>query len=158
MSARQKNSPAKARREENRRIAFELRKAGATFDEIGKAMGMTRQSAFELVTKTLAEIRSRTAEDVEHVRELELHRLDALLKGLWQSASKGSVNAVDRALKIMERRARLLGLDAPTKLASTNPAGDEERPPYAFPVPPQPDLAQWQEFAARAAKDAQDNG
>ena len=34
--------------------------------------------------------------------------------------------AVDRALRIMERRAKLLGLDAPTKVAATNPNGDKE--------------------------------
>ena len=38
------------------------------------------------------------------------------------------LSAVDRAVKLMERRAKLLGLDAPTKVAPTNPNGDQ---PYA---------------------------
>ena len=33
--------------------------------------------------------------------------------------------AMDRLLKIGERRARLLGLDAPTKTALTDPSGDK---------------------------------
>lgn len=33
--------------------------------------------------------------------------------------------AIDRLLKIQERRAKLMGLDKPTKVASTNPAGDK---------------------------------
>lgn len=34
--------------------------------------------------------------------------------------------AIDKSLKLMERRAKLLGLDAPTKTAFTNPTGDKE--------------------------------
>lgn len=123
MATRQKNNPARAQREERRRVAFELRKAGATFEEIGKALGVTRQTAHELVTKLLDEMAAKTAEDVESVRAMELHRLDALFKGLWPSASKGAPQAVEKALKVMERRARLLGLDAPTKVAPTSPDG-----------------------------------
>lgn len=36
------------------------------------------------------------------------------------------LNAINTGIKIMERRARILGLDAPTKIAATNPAGDKE--------------------------------
>ena len=32
---------------------------------------------------------------------------------------------MDRLLKISERRARLMGLDAPTKTALTDPSGDK---------------------------------
>lgn len=35
------------------------------------------------------------------------------------------LSAIDRAVKLMERRAKLLGLDAPTKVAPTNPNGDK---------------------------------
>ena len=38
------------------------------------------------------------------------------------------LQAIDRLLKIQERRARLLGLDKPTKVASTNPNGDKAAP------------------------------
>ena len=34
--------------------------------------------------------------------------------------------AIDRLLKIQERRARLLGLDKPTKVASTSPDGEKQ--------------------------------
>jgi hypothetical protein len=35
-----------------------------------------------------------------------------MLLGLWQKASRGDPASVDRVLRIQERRARLLGLDA----------------------------------------------
>lgn len=37
--------------------------------------------------------------------------------------------AVNAAVKLMERRARLLGLDAPTKVAATDPTGEKEAIP-----------------------------
>jgi len=43
--------------------------------------------------------------------------------------------AIDRAIKLMERRARLLGLDAPTKIAPTNPDGDK---PYVVTIQASP--------------------
>ncbi|MFW6344772.1 MAG: hypothetical protein ACOC0M_00350, partial [Halomonas sp.] len=54
----------------------------------------------------------------------ELDRLDRLLLGLWPKATAGSVAHVDRAIKVMERRAKLTGLDAPTKIAPTDPDGE----------------------------------
>lgn len=38
--------------------------------------------------------------------------------------------ALDRALKVMERRAKLLGLDMPTKTAITDPTGEKEATPF----------------------------
>lgn len=43
--------------------------------------------------------------------------------------------AIDRAIKLMERRARLLGLDAPTKMAPTTPDGDK---PYVVTIQASP--------------------
>lgn len=45
------------------------------------------------------------------------------------------LQAVNAALKIMERRARLLGLDAPTKVAATNPDGTKEASLVQFYLP-----------------------
>lgn len=43
--------------------------------------------------------------------------------------------AVDRVLKIAERRAKLLGLDLPTKVALTDPTGEKEAQPVQFYMP-----------------------
>jgi hypothetical protein len=51
---------------------------------------------------------------------MELHRLDQMLLGLWRDAVSGNVKAVGTALRIMDRRARYLGLDtAPPPDTST---------------------------------------
>lgn len=116
---------AQAKAAERKRLAFELRKAGASYEEIGRSLGCSKQAAHAMVHKTLAELRARTDEIAEDVRSMELHRLDALLKGLWPAASKGAPIPVEKALKVMERRARMLGLDMPEKFAATNPDGSQ---------------------------------
>ena len=57
------------------------------------------------------------------VRSLELARLDEMLLGLWGKASRGELQSVDRVLKILERRARYLGLDAPQRQSLEGPDG-----------------------------------
>ena len=46
----------------------------------------------------------------------ESERLDRLLDGVWAKATKGQTPAIRAAIALMERRARLWGLDQPTKL------------------------------------------
>ena len=50
---------------------------------------------------------------VSMLRELEVQRLDAMLYAVWDDVLHGDANAVHTALRISERRSRLLGLDAP---------------------------------------------
>ena len=61
----------------------------------------------------------RAREDVAAARGLDLERLDDLLTALWTEAKRGNWHAVDRALKVMERRAALLGLDSAKKVDLT---------------------------------------
>lgn len=110
--ARSKNAPSKARGQETKYRAVELRKAGATYQQIGDQLGITKQSAHEAVTAAMRETAQATAETAADVIQLELARLDQMLTGLWGQARQGVPVAVDRVLRIMERRARLLGLDA----------------------------------------------
>jgi hypothetical protein len=49
----------------------------------------------------------------EELRSMELERLRSLQVSLWSRAKEGDLGAVDRILKIMERRAKLTGLDSP---------------------------------------------
>ena len=45
---------------------------------------------------------------------MELERLDAMTAGLWPGIQEGSAANVSAGVRISERRAKLLGLDAPT--------------------------------------------
>ncbi len=130
---------------ERRARALQLRKEGASFNDIGAELGMSRSAAHKTVQRGLAELTRLAEGEADELRAMELARLDALLNAVWPAATDGDLPAVDRALKIGERRARLLGLDAPVKHASTNPDGDEDRPPLGYLVMPEEidDVEEW---------------
>jgi len=92
--------------------ALELRKRGLTFEAIAQELGYaTPASAYNAV---MAALKEANREPVEEMRELEAARLDQLQERLSDKAGpdKDGVGIVDRLLRIMERRAKLLGLDA----------------------------------------------
>ncbi len=100
---------------ERQRQALELRKAGVPYAKIAEALGYAHASgAHKAVASALKKTLQEPADDL---RKLELERLDAMLFAIWPSVTKGIQPAIDRALRIMERRAKLLGLDAPVKQA-----------------------------------------
>lgn len=121
-----KTAPAKALSLQRQAQALELRRMGKGFAEIAAALGIGKSQAHRLVVAGMADAREQVAAQADDLRTEEVSRLDGMLAGLWPSARKGGVAAVDRVLKIMERRARLLGLDAPVKLAH---GGDKGAPP-----------------------------
>lgn len=88
--------------------ALELRRQGLNYHEIARELKISTNRAYELVQSALTRWMLEPAEDV---RLLELQRLDALLAALWDKAIAGDLAVVDRVLRIMERRAKLLGLD-----------------------------------------------
>ena len=124
MPKQSKTAPILVRANERAREALELRKAGATFKQIAASMHFSEQRAYFLVSRELARLNAERAELATDVTRLELERMDALWLGLWPRARGGDEKAVATCLRIMERRARILGLDAPTKIAPTNPEGD----------------------------------
>ena len=128
-------SPTSRRRMEGierQRQAAAMRAKGHTFDEIATALGYgSPAAAHNAVTAALQRAVLPVAEEV---RARELARLDALEDAIARRAAalegaqlhedpSGKTHvlgtqdsALDRLVKIQERRARLLGLDAPTKV------------------------------------------
>jgi len=91
-------------------MAFELRKAGASYEQVAEKLGYaSAKSAESSIRATLA--RKYKPDDVEDVVMMELARLDSLQLVAWRRAREGDLQAIDRILKIMERRSQYLGLD-----------------------------------------------
>lgn len=105
------HSVARIESVERQRRALEMRKAGMTYTAIGKELGCSHQYAQVAVEAALKRV---LQEPADAVRKLECERLDAMLLGTWARAATGNLGALDAVLKIMARRARLLGLDVPT--------------------------------------------
>jgi len=120
-----KNTREALTRSQRRVQAWTLRMSGLTFAEIGSDMGITAQASYKLVKKEIDAYRIQHIEEIENARTLEAERLDALTAGLWKKAVSGHHGAINCMLKIMERRAKMLGLDGPIKIAPTAPAGDK---------------------------------
>jgi hypothetical protein len=101
---------------ERRAQIFEYVKAGASYRDIGRRFAVSHVTIARDVQRILEALQRTAIHDIELYRQLELVRLDQLLQGVWPAAVVGNLAAVSLALRIAERRARLLGLDAPAKL------------------------------------------
>jgi len=117
--AETKNSARRALAASRTRQALELRMAGATYERIASALGISKSAAHKAVARGMESLRENNAQTGDQLRDIELARLDRMLVGLWQQARNGDAQAVDRVLKIMERRAKLVGLEAPQQTEAT---------------------------------------
>lgn len=108
---------------ERRLKVFELRKRGYSYRKIAETLGVDVSTAYRDVQAELTELREQTAEEVEQVKQIELERLDHLLTQAFSLYKAGDVKAGFLILKALERRSKYLGLDAPTKVAPTDPTG-----------------------------------
>lgn len=98
---------------EREQKSLELRMSGATYQQIGDALGIKKQSAYGAVMRALTKLNTKILENADQVKAMELQRLDKLYLAMYKRAITGDYGAVDRCLKIMERRAKYQGLDAP---------------------------------------------
>lgn len=132
--------------------ALELRMQGRTYTQIGEALQCSRSVAHDYVQRALATDNARIREQRDEYRELHLQRIERLITGHWLAATRGEERevpdldpfgvcrlapdgskltkkvrvvdgaATDRVLRLLDREARLLGLDAPVRVAVSTDA------------------------------------
>lgn len=95
--------------------AFKLRQAGYTQQEIADQLGIHQTVVSDYLKDSYEKLREEQAEESKHYARLDMSRLDNLLKALQAGVERGESRAISTAIKVLERRAKLLGLDAPTK-------------------------------------------
>jgi len=131
MAAKNVTRPQLIDAAERRGFILEQRKGGSSYREIAAAAlnkfgvnglprGYDSRYAHDDVLAELKRLREQNSELAGDVRDLELIRLDRMQASLWTSVLGGSETAIDRVLKIMQRRADLLGLDAPKRTDLTS--------------------------------------
>lgn len=103
---------------DNQLKALELRKAGVSYQRIAETLGYKDASGAWRAVKSA--LKKTLQEPADELRTLEIERLDAMLSAIWASVKQGQYGAIDRAIKIMERKAKLLGMDAPVKADVTS--------------------------------------
>ena len=111
MAAKGKIESAAARRNQ----ALELRKAGASYRAIGEKLGVSHVMAFNYISQALGALAEVQAAAAADLRTIELLRLDDMQLALAKQVRAGSLGAIDRTLRIMERRSRYCGLDSPER-------------------------------------------
>ncbi|THA29194.1 hypothetical protein E6R18_25110 [Streptomyces sp. A1277] len=117
-----------------------LRREGVRYDDPRiTALGYSsvRHASKDLV-RALEEARDNESAEASVYRQQENERLDALLEAVWDKATTPSpvfdkerqiigeeidLKAVDTVLRLMDRRAKLNGLDAPVKTEISGPDG-----------------------------------
>jgi hypothetical protein len=95
------------------RKVLELRQMGITFDVIAQEVGYA--SAGSCYNAFKRALMRTLQEPADEIRDLASARLDRLLSAVWAKALRGDIPAITASLKILERQAKLMGLDAPTK-------------------------------------------
>ena len=117
VGAAAKSSVRRIRSTEKTLKALELRKRGLNYTQIGETLGCHRSTACRYVLSELEYLADKCREEAAHVRDLELQRLDDLYLIAYRAIIRGNdLAGIDRCLRIMERRAKLLGLDAVAKV------------------------------------------
>ena len=125
------NRSGRQRRLKRQRIAFQMVVKGATYYDISIALRVhwgikvSQTTVFKDVQDFMDRHEKYILKDARKWVRLEMARLDRMLFILEPKIVEGDIKAIDCALRIMERRAKYLGLDAPEKLALTGPTGQE---------------------------------
>jgi hypothetical protein len=120
---------------------FQMRKTGMSTQEIAKRFNISNKAVNYAIQRQLSRLNSEALLAYPEVLRMELERLDALQQSVWPltqhrkvAAPDGSevvvepdLRAIQQALAIMDRRAKLLGMEAVnihvmTDVAESSPA------------------------------------
>ena len=120
--------------EQRRAKAWEMRLDGKSYREIGEALGVAHTTAHAYVMAVLERTKKENNESAEHWRQISVARLEKALnvvkdalKAVLIDPETGMpiddtenhelrLKAIDRLIKLEERKAKLLGMDAPSKV------------------------------------------
>lgn len=125
-------SATKLKAQERRTAMLEARREGLTYEQIGKRFGCSKTRAHAIITEEFARLQRHRLGAAEAALAQELKRLDRLLAVHWKKAvdrQNPSLASAELVLKIHDRKAKLLGLNAPQQQevkAKIGPLSDSE--------------------------------
>jgi hypothetical protein len=99
---------------EKENAVLALRSKSLTWRSIAEQTGYSSGSG--ALKAYMRAIKRQQKEPTEAALYMELERLDLLQEVYWEPAIQGNMRAGEFVLRIMDRRAKFLGLDAPTKI------------------------------------------
>lgn len=155
-SRKERNAQTRLIAEQTRREVMALRIGGASLAEIGRVLNLGKTTVHGHVRRALDELAKADLQATARYRQLNLQRLDALLMAVWTEATTGkNVKATREARNLVTAQSKLLGLEAPVKIAHTDPTGEIERSPaeWIMPVLPERDPHEWAAETQRMLQD-----
>jgi len=103
--------------------ALELRRSGADLRHIAIQLKTTPHKASRLIQSALEVLYSPREQSIDDMRGLETARLDMYLLRMSNAILAGDTNAIQTAVRISERLAKIWGLDSPSKISPVEPDG-----------------------------------
>jgi hypothetical protein len=117
-----KDSPVRTEAAFKQSLAMRLRVKGYDYATIAEKMGLgsNASAAYQIVLRGIRTVRLESAEEM---RDVEITRLDSLNALGWKAIqrasrrgdTKGVATALNALVRLSDRRAKLMGLDAPVK-------------------------------------------
>lgn len=119
-----KGSKERLNKAQKKAKALDLRLAGYTYAKIAEALGISDSSAHRYVSEGLDEANRDALEGAHKLRKVMNGRLEKLITALWKDAlTADSIEERRRSIrelvKLLDRQAKLLGLDAPRVIEAT---------------------------------------
>jgi hypothetical protein len=89
--------------------------AGLNYRDIAEALGVTIGTISRDFKVIIGRLQKEQTPIAEQIVSLEIRRLDRALNAIYEKVQSGDQNSIDTMLKIMNQRAKYLGLYAPDK-------------------------------------------
>ena len=119
-----RTSPAKIPAAIRREKTLGLRAKGQSIRAIADKLGVSKSQVQRDIEKELQAAAEGRKQIAGLIIDLELAKLDGLEQEAWKHIAAGELSAIDRVLRSMERRAKLLGLDKTGEAGDTGSLGD----------------------------------
>jgi hypothetical protein len=126
--------------------------SGKSLADIGaeEKPAISPQAVQQLIGRALAVIPKQST---DQIRLLEAGRLDAMQNALWEQCLAGDIGAINTALRIMVRRAAMLGLDLQPGFGREDGDGDPGVVRVEIIGNPEPQRVKWLESEVRRLRE-----
>jgi transposase len=95
--------------------ALRYRGRGWTYQRVADEMGVSKSTAYERCRRALAAVPVETVEEYRKVMDAQLDEVLTVALQKAVSGDKGSLFGIDRVVMILDRKAKLWGLDRAVK-------------------------------------------
>lgn len=103
----------KALIEQRRRIVAANLLAGLNYRDIATGLNVSLGTIARDVKILFERWRKEQVQTIDEQKDIDLRRIDVAINAIWDEVKNGHLGAIDRMDKLLQRRSRMLGYDAP---------------------------------------------